>query len=179
MPEEIAYQQTKSTETQSENMPPWVKEITHSDKYHVRLHRTSKELAEKIMESGFYAGGDLASTTSNSGLKVEDAFEDFKRIHHGPNSVVIIRLPQRLFDEVNQNKKNASNNEAATGLNIMELMANQKPTSLDELMIDKFFDKDKGGIVVPKEWVFGYADQSTLELTKNPNYDPQLQDPTI
>lgn len=143
------------TVEQKEQYPEWIDLITNNDQRTVYIHRTSQNLASKIQETGFKFGVMLSSTATASSADPELAMGYFKMIHHAPGAGVIIHLPIRLYDSVNKAEQ----------------------IFLDDVIFDKYFDEQQGNVVIPREWIVGYADQTSLEFTPNPHYNPCLPDP--
>jgi hypothetical protein len=101
-------------------------------------------------------------------------------IHHAPGVAVILRVPQRLRDEVAHNREqNILKGKESPSRSFQDMMDSDDnlPDSLDDLLFEQFFDPQQRTVLFPREWIAGYADQTTLEFTPNPHYDPDLKDP--
>ena len=159
-------------EEKKENYPDWIEEITHSNEARVYLHRTSEDNALSIMETGFRAGVRLDSTTTTSGSDKASAFENFLRIHKGPGWVVIMKIPQEVFNTIKANQQ-YNVDHPSTATNFMEMMhdTSQKPENIDDFLMEYFFDRDKQSIIIPSEWIYGIADQRSLKIVRNPNFN--------
>jgi hypothetical protein len=147
--------------------PDWINEVIDSQESKVFLHRTSEENASNILNEGLWVGADFLGTASGSGVDEESAFKKLLEIHQRVNWVVIIKIPQKIFEILKENKKYNQEQDHMANIGIFDL----KPENINAFLFDHFFDAEKGSVIIPPEWVYGMADQKTLEMVRNNKFN--------
>jgi|GEM_PF-2362353 len=124
------------------------KHIVSTPEHAVFLHRTSKDLAEKIMKYGLKSGPDLKSTASFQPEDLDEAEDSYNQTHKGNDAVIVLKIPMELYNKAREGFKG------------------------EEVLHDDigYFNTEEGlaGLYVHPEHVHGWIDKKTNEYTPNP-----------
>ncbi|MFC2137544.1 hypothetical protein ACFLTE_05150 [Bacteroidota bacterium] len=125
-------------------------------------HRTnSEEIARKIMEEGFEFAEAIQSTTDflvNDEVVLKYYYN--LRRNYGEYNIIIC-IANEVYDYYLGQLKNSPNGKMYT---VEELLTEREPRYDEE--------RDQTIFLLPKQFIKGFYNEETAEITKNPDFDP-------
>ena len=125
-------------------------------------HRTNSEvIARKIMNEGFEFAEAIQSTTDfliNDEVVLKYYYN--LRRNYGEYNVILC-IANEVYDYYLGKLKESPNGKLYT----VEEILTEKESRYDE-------DRDQTIFVLPKQFIKGYYNEETSEITKNPDFDP-------
>jgi hypothetical protein len=172
----------------SETQIAALQELDSTPQYKTFIHRTGIAAAETICQKGLNVPTDFQNTTSPAGASLQDHLSAVTQEHRSSDTAVVIRIPQRLIQELETNQLRAENNRKRTAersdfdkLSLAERIdlesLDEAPLDFSHLLESKYANKETQKLTISASWIYGYIDQSSLELVRNSNYDSELKDP--
>ena len=129
------------------------KHIVSTSEHQVWLHRTSKDLIDKIMKEGLRIGERIDSTATKQPRDLEEAEELYGMEHKtgsGRDSLIVVKLPR----------------------DIVERYGHNGPEGYGAYTTDKDItyvsSGEKGDVMLHRKYVHGWIDRKTGEYMPNP-----------
>lgn len=117
------------------------------------LHRTSRNLVDKIMSEGLCCGADIRSSATWQPQDLEKAEALFRQTHKGNNAVVVVKIPRKTWETA---RAKARANGSTAEVTFREV---------------GYFNPKKGNFTVRPEFVAGWIDRNSGEYHTNPYPD--------
>jgi len=127
--------------------------IKSDDRYQVFLHRTSRDLVDRIMKTGLKSWGDINSTATNQPANPKDALSYYRMNHGTRDAVVVIKIPKKTYQ--------IAKREMGTDLVMHDDIG--------------FYSESADSLVIHPRHVYGWIDKDTNEFFRNP-YHPDKYD---
>lgn len=121
--------------------------IVSTKEHEVFLHRTSRDLVDKIMKNGLKTN-DLLSTASHQSVDLASAEIQYQETHKGNDAVIVIKIPSKIY------KSAIEEMNGDFGLH-------------DEI---GYFNEELGSFVIHPKHIHGWISKETNEYVPNPNH---------
>lgn len=134
-------------------MKEYQKHIISTPENQVWLHRTTKDLVDKILKNGLNFGTDLSGTATAQPRKLEDAEGQYKAGKDFGSAVIVIKIPKEIV------RRYYLQSRGLKGPGHEGYKADKEVTYYDD------------GFIIQRKHIHGWIDRETNEYQENPYKD--------